>query len=567
MKPQSDQGYAMPKPTAPTYDFAPQDAAVLLRWHAQILELVAAAAPLRDMLEGIIVALEELIPDACCSILLLDRSGTTLHHGAAPHLPSDYLSFIDGMQVGPFAGSCGAAAYLNERVVATDVRTDPRWIRFRAKAVLADVVSCWSTPIAGRSGAPIGTFAVYHREPHQPSLRELHLVDRFTYLASVAIEHSKVVGDLVESEELFRRTFEDNAVGTALLGLDRTVQRVNRAMIRLTGFDAAELTGRSIAAVLDLADEPEAQDLVASLLRGQVERITRQTRLIRKDGHRLPVEATASIVRGTDGEPRLLALNLLDLTERQAVELAVRARREAEVARRTAEEHSRAKSELLTAVSHEVRTPLQAITGFTELLATLELDEPRREEALRQINRAAEHLLELVTDVLDISRIEAEVLPLRPEDVCVAAAVRDAVDLIASEAGAREVAVHMRVDDELTARADRRRLAQILLNLIGNGVQHGHSGGHVEISARTDGDAALITVTDDGPGIPEDLLPHLFTPFLRGNSSDVDGYGLGLMLSSGLATVMGGDLSARNIPGRGASFQLQLPRGRRENCR
>jgi len=548
------------------FDVAPQDAFALLHRHAEILELVARGVPLQEVLDSIIIALEELIPDAYCSILLLDRSGTTLHHGAAPHLRLEYLRDIDGLRVGPLAGSCGSAAHFNTRVIVEDLRDDARWTEFRASAVHAGLAACWSTPIAGQSGDPVGTFAVYHREPHRPSHRELRLVDRFTYLASVAIEHSKLVGNLVDSEELFRRSFEDNAVGMALIDLDRTVRRINRAMTKLTGFTEDELIGQSIAVLFEPSAESEAAAAFSvTPSHHQDERVTRQTRLKHRDGHFLPVEATSSLVHGIDGEPRLMALNVLDLTARRSAERAVRERREAEVARRTAEEHSRAKSELLTAVSHEIRTPLQAITGFTELLSTLDLDGARRKEALTHINLAAKHLLDIVTDVLDISRVEAEVLPLQIESVRVFDAVRDAFDLIGPEASTRNVDLCAQADSGLTVLADRRRLVQIMLNLIGNAVRHGCEGGRVEVIGRVDGDTIELRVDDDGPGIPAGLLPHLFTPFYRGTAADVDGYGLGLVLASGLATAMGGELGAQNIPDRGASFRLRLPRPSKED--
>ncbi|MFC7504117.1 ATP-binding protein [Nocardioides sp. CPCC 206347] len=550
------EGHAALRDTETGFDFGPQDAAVVLRRHTEILELIAAAAPLKTMLERILQAIEELIPDAYCSILLLDRSGQRLHHGAAPRLPSAYIVAIDGLRPGPSAGSCGTAAYLNERVIVPDVRLDPRWQEYRQAAQAAGLVACWSTPIPGREGFPSGTFAVYHRRPQQPSARELRLVDRFTYLASVAIEHSHLVGDLIENEELFRRSFEDNAAGMALLALDQRIERVNHAMVDITGYTASELTGQPLGLVF--TDDAWAESTVAEMLAGRLDHITQQTYLRTGTGDQVPVEATAAVVRGADNRPRLFAITVLDLTERQAVEAAESARREAEVARRTADEHSRAKSELLTAVSHEVRSPLQAIKGFTELLGTLDLDGPRRQEALRRINTAADHLLALVTEVLDISRVEADVLPLNLEDVQVVDAVRDAIDLVAAEADARAVEIRLRAGTRVAAYIDRRRLVQIVLNLLANAVRHGAPAGLIEVLIEEEEENISVTVSDNGPGIPADLLPHLFTPFVRGSGVEVDGYGLGLVLASSLATAMGGDLTVENRKEGGARFRLRL---------
>jgi PAS domain S-box-containing protein len=545
------------------FEFAPSDAAVVLRRHTEVLELIAGAAPLTTTLDAILLSIEELIPGSYCSVLLLDRSRERLFHGAAPRLPDAYLLAIDGLRPGPWAGSCGTAAHTNQRVIATDVRIDPRWPDFREAAVAAGLLACWSTPIIGKAGFPSGTFAVYHHQPHQPSDRELRLVDRFTYLASVAIEHSHVIGELTESEELFRRSFDDNAAGMALVSLDQRIERVNDALVDLTGYAATDLVGQPRALILP--DDCLAESTVSEMVAGRLDRIPQQVHVRTVTGDRVPVEATASVVRDAANRPRLLTMTVLDVTERLAVERAESARRVAEVAQRTAEEHSHAKSELLTTVSHEVRSPLQAIKGFAELLATLDLAGQRRLKALKGINNAADHLLALVTEVLDISRVEADALPLSLEHVPVLEAVRDAVDLVGPEAAARDVAITLDTDSSVTAYVDRLRLVQIVLNLLANAVRHGKRGGLVEVRiGDAEDDCLCVTVTDDGPGMPADLLPNLFTPFVRGSGVQVDGFGLGLVLASGLASAMGGGLNVENRHEGGARFRLRLPRGPKE---
>jgi len=546
-------------------EFDASDASALLRRQAQVLELVAAAAPVEQTLDAIILALEDLIPGARCSVLLLDPTKSTLRHGAAPNLPEKYLRAINGMLIGPSAGSCGTAAFLRERVVAIDVRSDERWTEYRRAAVESGLISCWSSPIAAPRGDIVGTFAVYHADPHEPTPREKRLVDRFTYLASVAIENSHLLGDLVESEKLFRRSFEDNPAGVALLRLDRTVERVNKAMTQLTRYRSEEMVGRPLDSILQPHDRDAEHEPIARLLAGDTGCITQQMQLRCRTGQLLEVEATTSLIRGREGQPSRLALNLIDLTERLAAEADRRARQEAEVARQTAEEHSRAKSALLTSVSHEVRTPLQAIKGFAELLSTLDLDETRREEALARINLAADHLLDLVTDVLDISRIEAGALTLHWESVPVADIVEEVIELLTTLAADRNVNVQCLVDRSLLVRADRRRLRQVLLNLVSNAIRHGRRCGQVEIYCAPAGSAIELEIHDDGPGIPPEYLPRMFTPFARGEgendpSTDVDGYGLGLMLAHGLTTAMHGDLKATNSSTGGASFTLLLPR-------
>lgn len=542
----------------------PTDTSVLLQRQMKVLELVAAAAPLGQTLDAIILSLEELIPAARCSILLVDAGGAALRHGAAPNLPAAYLKAIDGLSPGPQAGSCGTAAFFGIPVVAVDVRTDERWADYRGLALDSGLISCWSSPIFDPNGDTVGTFAVYHPHPHDPSDRERRLVDRFTYLASVAIENSRLLGDLVESEELFRRSFDDNPAGEALLDLDRRFERVNAAFARVSGYASAELVGRPLDSVIRLDSSTQAR-LDSELLTRTVNCVTELMYLRRKDDSLRPVEATISVIRSRDGLASKFALNLVDLTERLAAESERRARHEAEVARQIAEDHSNAKSALLTSVSHEVRTPLQAIKGFAELLGTLDLDAPRRKEALARINFAADHLLDLVTDVLDISRTEAGVLPLHIESVGLDDTVGEIVAMLSSAAADRGVAIGLSIDPTLTVRADRGRLRQVLLNIIGNAIRYGRRDGTVYLVAIPSPTEVAIEVTDDGAGIPAEYLPRMFTPFARADgtnapSAPVDGYGLGLMLTHGLVTAMEGTITAHNADRGGAVFTVALPR-------
>lgn len=410
----------------------PDDVRTMLERQTEVLELLAGAAPLPDVLAAILRPLEQLMEGGRCSVLLLDRERRTLHHGAAPSLPADYIAAIDGMTIGDGAGSCGTAAALNVPVVAPDVHVDPRWVGFRAIASAAGLRSCWSTPIEGPDGLPVGTFAVYHPRPHHPTRREQLLIDRFTHLAAVAIDH---------------------------------------------------------------------------------------------DG------------RERDREARLRA----------------------ETARRTAEELSHARSELLAAVGHEARTPMQAIVGFAELLGTMDLDETRRREALDHIAAAAGHVMDLLTDVLDLSRVEADALPLVLEPVDVREVVVEVFGLLSAKAEQRRVGLSYDLGDQVV-RADRRRFRQVLLNLVGNAIRHGREGGRVAVRAKPSPGDLLLAVEDDGPGIPADFLPRIFTPFARAGAAPEDSVGLGLGLAHGLMSAMGGELRVERSTADGTAMLLRVPR-------
>jgi PAS domain S-box-containing protein len=547
--------------TSTAADLGHADSLELLHRQTTVLELISGGATLPEMLTAVTEALEELIPSSRCSVLLLDAKHDTLHHGAAPSLPTAYSAAIDGLRAGPYAGSCGTAAHFDAEVVAEDIGTDPRWAGFRELAQPHGLRACWSSPIRGRpvAGAPavLGTFAVYHDVPHHPSARERRLVERFTHLASVAIEHARLYGALAESEERFRRAFEDNAIGMALTGLDGRFGRVNRALRVMLGRTEEELLSAGLAAVLDPATAPEALAALASCASGE-HPVQFETTMLHVGGEPVRAGVTASIVRGAGGEPVYLSVNVLDVTARRAAERDRRARREAELAREVAESASRAKSDFLSSLSHELRTPLQAVTGFTELLGTLDLSPERRTAALGHISGATSHILALVDDVLDIAAIEAGALPLHPVDVDVAGLVGEVVDLLGPLADERGIALDGCAACG-TVRADPRRLRQVLINLVTNGVRYNHAGGRVRVSAA----AGTIHVADSGPGIPEAYLERLFVPFdrLGADTGPEPGAGLGMVLARGLTEAMGGSLVVDSAPGRGTTVRVRLPVG------
>ncbi len=281
--------------------------------------------------------------------------------------------------------------------------------------------------------------------------------------------------------------------------------------------------------------------------------------------------------RPDDRERRLVA-RFTDLAavalEHDRLHAARAARREAELAARVAEDASRAKSVLLSTLSHELRTPLQAIIGFSELLGTLDLPPARREAALGHIDAAARHVLDLVGDVLDLARLEARALPLAPGTVDLGAVVHEVLDLLEPLADRRGITL----DTDLpgaggpTACADPRRVRQVLINLVTNGVRHNHVGGWVRVDVADVADVAhtadgevVLTVSDGGPGIPAALVDRLFEPFAQLDGGAADdaggGTGLGLALVRGLVEAMAGTVTLESAPGAGTTATVRLPGG------
>ncbi|RYZ07510.1 MAG: hybrid sensor histidine kinase/response regulator [Myxococcales bacterium] len=181
----------------------------------RILERVAQGAPLSELLNGIVRLIEAQADGMLCSILLFDARKQTLHHGAAPSLPLEYVQAIDGAAIGPNAGSCGAAAFTQLPVVAEDTESHPNWLPWRELARKHRLRACWSTPILSPDGALLGTFAMYYEAPRTPTEVEQHWISTATHLAGISITLARQA----ELEEQLRRSQRMEAVGKLAGGI------------------------------------------------------------------------------------------------------------------------------------------------------------------------------------------------------------------------------------------------------------------------------------------------------------------------------------------------------------
>ncbi len=282
-------------------------------------------------------------------------------------------------------------------------------------------------------------------------------------------------------------------------------------------------------------------------------------RIVRGDGAVRWLRTRGRVERDADGRSLRRLGVLFDVTERHERDLAQRERL-------LAEQANAAKTEFLSRMSHELRTPLNAVIGFAQLMlldGTDPLSAAQRERLLH-VQRAGWHLLALVNDVLDLSRIEAREAPMKPAAVPLAAAVADAIAMAAPKAAEAGVALRWEPSAVVppVVWADPTRLHQLLLNLLSNGAKYNRRGGWVRVSAREAGEQVVIAVRDNGLGIAADRLPRLFQPFdrLGREGSGIEGTGLGLALVKGLVEQMGGCVEVDSVDGEGSEFRLLLPR-------
>ncbi|MHB8681656.1 MAG: PAS domain S-box protein [Acidimicrobiales bacterium] len=306
---------------------------------------------------------------------------------------------------------------------------------------------------------------------------------------------------------------------------------------------------------------PDDFDEVASafirMVTGSVSKLHLRYRVKHADGHWVTVESRGQAVVDEAGRFMGAVIVSRDISSRLESEERL------ESVRQAAEQASRAKSDFLSRMSHELRTPLNSILGFSQLLQMDDLA-VQQADAVEHILRGGRHLLELIDEVLDIARIESGNLELSIAPVRVSALVREAVDLTRPIADRADVAVRVLIpeDDDMAVLADRRRLLQVLLNLISNAVKYNRSGGRVDISCADAGDGTLrLAVADTGRGIRPENIGRVFEPFdrLGAEQTGVEGTGVGLSLSRHLVEQMGGGLSVDSVLDVGSTFCVALP--------
>ncbi len=280
-----------------------------------------------------------------------------------------------------------------------------------------------------------------------------------------------------------------------------------------------------------------------------------ETTALRADGAEFPVELTITAVRG-QGPPFFTAY-LRDMTDKKRVESELVQAKEA------AEAANQAKSVFLSRMSQELRTPLNSILGFSQLLEMEELNADQREN-VQYIRKAGLHLFNLINEVLDIGRVEAGTLTTSIEAVEMDQVLAEVFALIRPSAVQAKVELRLLQEKRRGASvlADLQRLKQVLLNLLSNAVKYNRPGGSVEISCRPlPGGKLRVRVTDTGPGIAAEDIPRLFVPFQRlgAEKRGVEGVGLGLVISRRLMEAMHGALGVESEFGRGSTFWLELP--------
>lgn len=345
--------------------------------------------------------------------------------------------------------------------------------------------------------------------------------------------------DLRASRGQVRAIFDTIREGAVIASAAGTVVGFNAAAERMFGFSPSEVLGRPFADLL-----AEAANPAALFAEGDGRR--REISAKMRDGRTFPAELSVSRV-AVDGEPLYVAI-LQDITERKRV--------------------ARMQAELVTTVGHDLRSPLTAILGALRLVAGGAVDAEKSRDMLAIAERNGRRLMRLITDLLDLERIDAGMIAFRPAPCDLGAVLRQCVEghRPLTEAKGLRVAWDLPAEP-LGVEGDADRLAQIVTNILANAVRFSPEGGEIAIRATCGGDRVRVAISDRGPGIPADFLPVMFDRFRqvthrapRSGADAAEGSGLGLSIVRALVELHGGRVGALSPPGAGATVYFELPR-------
>lgn len=531
-----------------------------LRSQCDACETALAGAPLKDSLGALASAMTRAMGgDARAAFYLLENG--SLHHIVG--MGDAYAAAAGGFNVGPESFACGLALHRREPILDDDVTGDERWRPWLWLAERFDYRACWSFPIFSASGKPVGALAVYSRQPRKAMEGEIELASLLSRSAAIIIaRHQEATArkeaeeSLRKSEELTRQILQALPAQIVVLDHRGRIRFANHAWEKFaaeSGASGAPSVGVG-ADYLEACRHPAAHGdrLARMALEGILSVMQgRQAQYVMEypcdsPSERRWFQMTVSPL-GVAGEDGVVVAHM-NITERKRAEEALC-------------EADRRKDEFLATLAHELRNPLSPIHNAVHILKRTSAHEA---PLLDLIERQTRHLVRLVDDLLEVSRITRGQIELRKENLAADVVVRQALECCRPLIDKKRHRLITRLPAEpLWIFGDPVRLVQIMSNLVNNAAKYTPPGGVIEVEAARQGDEAIFCVRDNGMGVAPKMLPRLFELFMQidaGAAHSEGGLGIGLALVRKLVEMHGGRVEARSEGiGRGSEFRVHLP--------
>ncbi|HMF90500.1 MAG TPA: ATP-binding protein [Candidatus Angelobacter sp.] len=519
---------------------------------------------LEDALAFVCHAVEAQSSELLCSICLVDPSRTYLINGVAPSLPESYLEAINGLRIGPKAGSCGTAAYLGKPVIVTDIANDPLWADFRDLALPLGLRACWSTPIFSRDGKILATFALYYREPRGPTERERQIVDWAAPHAAIVIEDKRTSEALQEEREQLEIILDASPAMIWYKDRDNRILRANRLAAESIGLSKHDLQGRSVYELYPQHAARYHQDDLEVIRSGKPKLGIREPVPVGSGEERFVI---TDKIPQVDREGNIIGVIVFarDVTEQTRAEMALNQVEE----KLRQSQKLEAVGRLAGGVAHDFNNLLAIMKGHLERLADeLGHGHPGLRRTT-QIAAAADRAAAVTQQLLAFSRRQI----LRPRTISLNSVVNDMGALLKPLVG-DSIEFELDLAEDLSnVIADPIQMEQVLLNLVVNACDAMPAGGNLVVktaNAKLDdlwarshpaaeaGRYAMLSVTDSGPGMDTETQARIFEPFFTTKGVG-KGTGLGLATAYGIVKQSNGYLDVKSELGCGASFEVYLP--------
>jgi len=522
----------------------------LVQGQNRLLEMIAGAEPLADLLTALLQFLEGQCDEMLCSILLTEEGGNKLRLSAAPRLDREMVAALDGIPIGPKNGACGTAAYRREPVIVEEIETDPLCAEYRGIAARFGIRACWSTPIFDSHHHLVGTFAVYMRQPGRPNARHRQLIDVGTHIASICLSHYYAQRRLREQTEILDRA-SDAIVAT---DLNHRVTFWNKGAERIFGWLAGDAIGRRDVDLFPAESVVEIEGArQATMERGEW---SGEINLQDRHGNVHVLDCRVTVVRDEDGKPQGRLSIASDITGKKRME----------------EQFFRAQrleslGMLAAGIAHDLNNILAPILLAAPMLRDTTSD-PNDLRMISTLEKSASRGAALVRQILGFAHgADGEHRVFQPKHL-----LRDIANFV-QETFPKSIRLYDNIPSNLwPIKGNPTQLHQVLLNLCVNARDAMPNGGTLtlrsencvldetataEISEGRSGSFVVFHVQDTGTGIPPEVFPHIWEPFFTTKSTD-KGTGLGLSTVRGIVESHAGFTTVHTIPGQGTTFRIYL---------
>lgn len=428
------------------------------------------------------------------------------------------------------------------------------------------VRSYLAVPVISRMGNVLGGLFFGHSETGVFTEREAQLISGLAAQAAIAMDNAKLYTEVTSQRERLRVTLASIGDGVIVTDAESRVTFLNSVAEALTGWMDGEARGKPLEDVFRIVREgtyERAENPVSRVLRdGYVVGLANHTVLLRRDGREIAIDDSAAPIMDDPDQLSGVVLVFRDITERRRAEQEREALlRLEQMARVEAEKANALKLTFLGMVSHELRTPLASIKGFlsTLLASDVQWEPAQQREFLTIADQETDKLTELVSQLLDVSRLQAGTLTIQPEHQSLAQVVDVARAQLITLAAQHALVLDL-PEDLPAVCADAQRIAQVLVNLVQNAARYSPDGTMIHVQARSIGNYVQVDVSDEGIGIPDALRESVFEAFRQINrGSGQAGAGLGLAICKGVVEAHGGSIWVQDRPGPGTTIAVTLP--------